>query len=82
MRLSSLLEVTRRRELESEARGKVIKPTITISREFGCEAYPMAERLQELLEKKSGEKWVVMDKNLLEEVARDHNLSEELLKGL
>ena len=82
MRLSSLLEVTRRRDLESEARSKVTKPAITISREFGCEAYPMAERLQELLEQKTGEKWVVMDKQLLEEVARNHNLSEELLKGL
>ncbi len=82
MRLSSLLEVTRRRDLESEARGKAVKPTITISREFGCEAYPMAERLQALLEKRTGEKWVVMDKQLLEEVARNHNLSEELLKGL
>ena len=82
MRLSSLLEVTRRRELEKTSHGKTTKPTITISREFGCEAFPMAERLQELLEQKTGEKWVVMDKQLLEEVARNHNLSKELLKGL
>jgi len=82
MRLSSLLEVTRRRDMESEARGKSTRPTITISREFGCEAYPMAERLQELLEKRTGEKWALMDKRLLEEVARNHNLSEELFKGL
>lgn len=54
MRLSSLLEMTRRRDMESEARGKSTRPTITISREFGCEAYPMAERLQELLEKRTG----------------------------
>lgn len=82
MRLSSLLEVTRRRELEKDARSKTTKPAITLSREFGCEAYPVAVRLQELLEEKTGEKWVVMDKQLLEEVARNHNLSEELLKGL
>jgi cytidylate kinase len=81
MRLSSLLEVTRRRELTSEAKDKIVRPTITISREFGCEAYPVAEHLMELLEQKTGEKWVVMDKKLLEEVARNHNLSEELLKG-
>lgn len=82
MRLSSLLELNRRKEIERETRGKYARPTITISREFGCEAYPVAERLQELLEKKTGEKWVVMDKKLLEEVARNHNLSEELLQGL
>ena len=82
MRLGSLLEVTRRRELESDARDKTTKPTITISREFGCEAFPLAERLQALLERKTGEQWVVMDKQLLEEVARNHNLSEALLKEL
>ncbi|MEI6305988.1 MAG: cytidylate kinase-like family protein [Deltaproteobacteria bacterium] len=82
MRLGSLLEVARRREVESEAQGKKIGPAITISREFGCEAFPTAERLQELLEKKTGDKWLLMDKRLLEEVARDHNLSENLLQGL
>jgi len=82
MRLSSLLEMARRRDLESDARGKSTRTTITISREFGCEAYPMAERLQELLEKRTGEKWALMDKRLLEEVAHNHNLSEELFQGL
>ena len=84
MRLSSLLELNRRREMELEARGKARKsrPAITISREFGCEAYPVAECLRELLEKKSGETWVVMDKALLEQVARDHSLSEDILQKL
>ncbi|RII31135.1 MAG: cytidylate kinase [Geobacter sp.] len=81
MRLSSLLELNRRRELEKENKKKA-GPTITISREFGCEAYPMAEQLRELLEKKSGETWVLMDKALLEHVARTHNLLEENLQNL
>ncbi|MBI5485081.1 MAG: cytidylate kinase-like family protein [Deltaproteobacteria bacterium] len=84
VRLGSLLEFARRTEVEKSRRGDAEKavPTITLSREFGCEAYPVAERLKELLEKKSGESWVVMDKALLEEVAKNHNLSEEMLKGL
>ncbi|MFA7060801.1 MAG: cytidylate kinase-like family protein [Pedobacter sp.] len=84
MRLSSLLELNRRIELELETRNKAQKcgPTITISREFGCEAYPAAERLRELLEKKSGETWVLMDKALLEQVACNHSLSEDILKKL
>jgi len=84
MRLSSLLEINRRKDMEREARSKSKKsrPAITISREFGCEAYPMAERLRELLEKKTGETWVLLDKGLLEEVARNHNLSEEILQRL
>lgn len=83
-RLGALLEYTLRKEAESDVRSKAkkSKPTITISREFGCEAYPMAERLRMLLENKTGDPWLLMDKALLEEVARDHNLSEEMLRGL
>jgi len=84
IRLGSLLEFTRRNEIEKSRIGDAdkVRPTVTLSREFGCEAYPVSERLKEILEKKSGESWVVMDKALLEEVAKNHNLSEEMLKGL
>lgn len=83
-RLGSLLEFARRSELEKSRIGDAdkVRPTVTLSREFGCEAYPVSEYLKEMLEKKSGEKWVIMDKALLEEVAKNHNLSEEMLKGL
>ena len=83
-RLGSFMEIQRRRVEEDtrQPRKSKIRPTITISREFGCEAYPMAERLKELLEKKTGEKWLLMDKGLLEEVAKNHNLSEKLFHGL
>lgn len=83
-RLTSLMEFNRRNEAEKSSRAvaEKIRPTITLSREFGCEAYPVADRLKELLEQKSGESWIVMDKGLLEEVARNHNLSEDLLIGL
>jgi len=84
MRLSSLLEINRRKDEDNESRIKANKvhPTITISREFGCEAYPMAECLKGLMEKKTGQTWTVMDKTLLEEVAKHHKLSEEILQGL
>ena len=84
LRLGSLLEFTRRNEMEKIKRvaSDNVRPTITLSREFGCEAYPVAEHLKEVLEKKTGENWVIMDKTLLEEVAKNHNLSEEMLKGL
>ncbi|MDD5286205.1 MAG: cytidylate kinase-like family protein [Desulfuromonadaceae bacterium] len=84
VRLGSLLEFTRRKEVEKSRRvmADSMKPTITISREFGCEGYPVADCLKNILEKKTGETWVVMDKALLEEVSKNHNLSEEMLKGL
>jgi cytidylate kinase len=83
-RLGQLLEFNRRNEMEkrSQAAASKVRPTITLSREFGCEAYPVAERLQVLMEKQTGEHWVVMDKGLLEEVAKHHNLSEDILEGL
>src|SRR6185369_16710203 len=84
MRLSSLLEFNRRRMLADELKSQARKsrPTITISREFGCEAYPMAERLRELMEKRSGEEWMIMDQGLLEAVARNHHLSENVLLSM
>jgi cytidylate kinase len=82
--LGSLIEFQRRKEREASHHGssKRMKPTITISREFGCEAFPMAEHLKELLEKRTGEQWLLMERKLLEEVARNHNLSENILQGL
>jgi len=79
-RLDAFLEVTRRNEAANHP--KKINPAITLSREFGCTAYPMAERLQKLMEEKTGNAWTIMDKTLLEEVAKDHDLSEKTLKSL
>lgn len=82
-RLEAFVEAARRAQLESESkRSAKPRPTITISREFGCEAYPMTEKLKQLLEEKTGETWALMDKALLEEVARNHNLSENMLRNL
>lgn len=83
-RLGALLEINRRKDEDDASRVKATKarPAITISREFGCEAFPMAECLKGQMEKMTGQEWVVMDKSLLEEVARHHNLSEKILHGL
>ena len=59
-----------------------LKPTITITREFGCEAFPVAEELLKLCEKKSGEQWVLVDKTLLDAVAKEHHISEEIFQSL
>lgn len=81
MRLGSLLEFNRRKD-EIEASRSKTRPTITISREFGCEAFPMTECLKGIMEKKTGRPWAVMDKALLEEVAKNHNLSDEIVRNL
>ncbi len=46
-------------------------PCVTISREFGCQAYPLAEELVRQL----GEPWVVIDKGILEVAAKASGFS-------
>ena len=58
------------------------RPTVTISRQYGCEGYPLAETLKELLERKSGDHWMIFDKTLIERVSRDTALSERFLSNL
>ncbi len=79
-RLGAFLEVSRRQGGQQTEPPR--KPAITISREFGCEAYPMAELLRQQLESKTGQSWTLMDKALLDEVAKSHNLSEKVLHSL
>lgn len=83
-RVSALVEFNRRKEEEASSRIKAGKPklSITLSREYGCEAIPVTELLVDLLEKKTGDKWLVMDKVLFQEVARNHALSEEIIQKL
>ena len=80
-RLGALLEVSRRQNSLRPAENQQ-KPTITISREFGCEAYPMAELLRQQLEKRTKESWTLMDKALLDEVAKHHSLSDQVLQNI
>jgi hypothetical protein len=58
------------------------KPTITISRQFGAEAFPLAEALKDLLEKKTGNAWTIFDKTLIEKISSETSLSEQLLTSI
>lgn len=82
-RLAGYLEM-RRRNLSgySVTPEERLPPAITLSREFGCEAYLVAEKLKELLDARTRKTWSIMDKALLEEVAKNHQLSEEMLRTI
>lgn len=84
LRIGSLEEYNRRQKEKAASRHAKVKPRpcITLSREYGCTGYPAAELLRELLMQKTGDEWVLIDKAVLEEVARRHNLSEEILRTL
>ncbi len=58
------------------------RPTITISRRFGCEAFPLCERLKDLLDQQTGETWNIYDKALIERVSQDEKLSLAVLQDL
>jgi cytidylate kinase len=81
-RLAALIEVSRRISQAETNSLNGLKPTITISREFGCEAFPVAEKLKQIMEKKTKEKWALVDKSLILEVAKRHDIEAELLKNL
>ena len=82
-RLAGYIEMCRRNptgySMPSEQK---LPPAITLSREFGCEAYLVAEKLKELLDERTKVSWSILDKSLLEEVAKNHQLSEEMLRRL
>ena len=58
------------------------KRTITLTREFGCEAFPIAEELVRHAEKRTGETWALIDKSLLDIVAREQRIPEEIIQSL
>ncbi|GLH65821.1 AAA family ATPase [Geothrix edaphica] len=57
-------------------------PSVTISRQYGCEGYSLAQRLKVLLEEASGQSWNLFDKALVDKVASDERLSRQLLGHL
>jgi len=82
-RLAGFIEVTRRAKAEGELHDReTVRKTITISREFGCEAYPAAEKLKAILEESGGESWALIDRTLVDEVAKNHDLEAEVLQNL
>lgn len=84
LRVGALEEYNRRQKDKAEGKAQKARPRpcITLSREFGCEGYPVAERLAELMAARCGEPWLVIDKAVLDEVAQRHNVSAEVLRSL
>ena len=84
LRIGSLEEYNRRQKEKAAQQHHRPKPRpcLTISREFGCEGYPVAELLRELMMQRTGDEWVLIDKAILEAVAQRHNISEDILQHL
>ena len=76
-RLRAWNEMAQRQPKEKEA-----LPCITISREFGCQAYPLAEALHKRLNDLAGneEQWIVLDRLLLEKIAEESGIAKSELQ--
>lgn len=81
-RLEALMELNRRNQASFSTGRVEARPSITISREFGCEAFAVAEKTQELLQLKTGALWGLMDKRLMDKVANDHEQTMEVLRNI
>jgi hypothetical protein len=79
-RMGTFNEVMRRAKLLKP--DSAPKPTITISREFGCEAFPVSEELLKLVQEITGEQWVLVDKSLLTAIAKEHRVAEDIFHDL
>jgi hypothetical protein len=78
-RLSAWIALTDRRP---RAGTPPSHPTITISRRFGCEGFPLAEQIKTMFEARTGEVWTIYDKALLDLVSEHEHLAPNLLADL
>ncbi len=57
-RISSWIEIQKKSKEQMKER-IASKLTITISREFGCEGYPLVAALKNKLDEKTGQVWTI-----------------------
>jgi len=82
-RLDALVELSRRNQRLNLVTDKIPeRPTVTISREFGCEGLPIATKLQALLQERTGTTWGILDRATLDKMANNRALSDEIFKNL
>ena len=80
-RLAGWARIQEGRHAEAPAKART-RPTVTISRQFGCEGFPLALQLHALLNQATGELWTIFDKELIELVAQDARISIQVLEHL
>jgi len=84
LRIGSLEEYNRRQKEKAALQHTRQKPRpcITVSHESGCEGAAVAERLREIMVQRTEDEWTLVDKRVLEEVARRHDIPEEVMQTL
>ena len=78
-RVSQWAEAQRKPAIQTRVQAR---PTLTLSRQFGCEGFPLAERIQELLEGSSRETWTIFDRALIDRVTEDEGICRQVLEDV
>lgn len=82
-RLDALIELSRRNQHINLVTEKAPQnPTITISREFGCEGFPVAEKVQAILQERTKSLWAILDRATLNKLADNPELSDQVFRNL
>jgi cytidylate kinase len=79
-RISSWIDI-QKKQTQQEMNETTPKLTITLSREFGCEGYPLAEVLKTKLDNQTGQIWTIFDNKFVEKLVADHEISRHLVKS-
>ena len=64
-RIATLKDLKRKMEVEGLQKSQIGK-VITLSREFGCEGYPLANALKDRLEGLTNRKWTIYTEEAIE----------------
>lgn len=62
--------------------GDPVKTTITLSREFGCEGYPLATMLKNRLDETTDQTWTIFDNQFVDQLVSDSDIARHLQKNL
>ena len=76
-RVTTWLEVRRKIE-RKEIKDTRLRKTITISREFGCDAYELAKKIKAQLDKSTKHPWTIFDEEAIDTVSSEKELSVRL----
>lgn len=79
-RVSSWIEIQKKRQ-EQDMAGDEPKTTITVSREFGCEGYPLVAELESRLVSITGQSWTIFDNRFVDRLIKDKEISKHLVKS-
>ena len=82
-RIQAQAETWRKEKLSAVPAASAAKHFITISRQFGCGAYALAEMLIDRIGHEIGDdSWAVYDRALVDKISSDHKLSKDLIVAL